>query len=130
MHFKWSTISIALLFLLVATGCRLGPGHSDPQIIKGVASWYGNEFHGRPTASGERFNQRALTAAHRTLPFGTIVEVTNLRNGKKVKVRINDRGPFVKGRIIDLARGAAKKIDMVAAGISEVQLKILKMGNT
>lgn len=77
----------------------------------GMASWYGSKFHGRTTASGERYNMNALTAAHKSLPFGTKVKVTNQKNGKSVVVTINDRGPFVKGRAIDLSKAAHKKID-------------------
>jgi rare lipoprotein A len=92
----------------------------------GIASWYGIPYDGRRTSSGEIFDMHALTAAHRTLPFNTWLEVTNLQNGKHVEVRINDRGPFVGGRIIDLSMGAAEKIDMVRAGIVKVRLKVIK----
>lgn len=91
----------------------------------GTASWYGPGFHGRKTSSGERYNQRALTAAHRSLPFGSAIRVTSVDNGKSVVVRINDRGPFVKGRIIDLSRAAAQKIGMVGSGTAEVKLASL-----
>lgn len=106
---------IILLFLL--SSCA----HKITQT--GKASYYANKFNGRKTASGEVFRNSKRTAAHLTIPFGTKVKVTNLRNGKTVKVRINDRGPFVKGRIIDLSKKAAKKIDMVNEGIGEVRLK-------
>ncbi|WP_405030774.1 septal ring lytic transglycosylase RlpA family protein [Pleomorphomonas sp. JP5] len=88
----------------------------------GKASWYAER--GR-TASGERMNPAARTAAHRTLPFGTLVEVENLRNGRTVVVRINDRGPFIKGRVIDLSRGAANEIGMVSSGTANVRLSVL-----
>jgi hypothetical protein len=91
----------------------------------GVASWYGPGFHGNPTASGEFYNQYALTAAHPTLPLGTPVEVTNLANGKSVRVRITDRGPFVRGRAIDLSHRAAQRLGMVKAGLSRVRIKPL-----
>ncbi|MBD3315706.1 MAG: septal ring lytic transglycosylase RlpA family protein [Chitinivibrionales bacterium] len=91
----------------------------------GVASYYGPGFHGRQTANGERFDQYAATAAHRTLPFGTRVRVTNLNNGKSVVVRINDRGPFKRGRIIDLSVGAARQIDMIGPGTARVRLEVL-----
>ena len=91
----------------------------------GIASWYGPPFHGRLTANGEIYDMSKLTAAHKELPFNTRVRVTNLDNGKSVVVRINDRGPFVKGRIIDLSKEAARMIDMVNAGISVVELSIL-----
>lgn len=92
----------------------------------GAASYYGREFHGGATASGEKFDMNALTAAHKTLPFGTRVRVTNLANKKSVVVRINDRGPFVKGRIIDLSYAAAKKIGMVEAGVVRVEISVVK----
>lgn len=92
---------------------------------RGIASWYGPGFHGRLSASGERFNQNAMTAAHRTLPFGTRVRVTNRNNGQSVIVRINDRGPFVRGRIIDLSVGAAQKIGMYGSGVAPVEVEVL-----
>jgi rare lipoprotein A len=91
----------------------------------GVASWYGNKFHGRKTASGERYNQNKMTAAHKTLPFGTRVRVKNLDNGKNVVVTINDRGPFKKGRVIDVSRAAAKKLGMINSGIAKVNIKVV-----
>jgi rare lipoprotein A len=93
---------------------------------KGVASWYGEPYHGRRAASGEIYDMEQLTAAHRTLPFQTWVEVTNLKNGKHVDVRITDRGPFVDGRIIDLSRAAAREIDMLRMGIAPVRLRVIK----
>lgn len=89
----------------------------------GKASFYADKFQGRKTANGEIFRQRKRTAASRTLPFGTKVKVKNLANGRTVKVRINDRGPFVKGRMIDLSRKAARKLGMLDAGVSDVQIK-------
>ena len=90
-----------------------------------MASWYGPGFHGRLTANGERYNQQGLTAAHKTLPFGTKVRVTNLRNGQSVIVRINDRGPYAHGRVIDLSAGAARTIGVFSSGVAPVQLEIL-----
>ncbi len=95
----------------------------------GVASWYGSKFHGKLTANGETYNMNDLTAAHRSLPFNTIVNVVNLDNGKSVQVRINDRGPYVDNRIIDLSREAARKIDMENAGIARVRLELIKEGD-
>jgi rare lipoprotein A len=92
---------------------------------QGLASWYGPRFHGRRTANGERFNKFHLTAAHRTLPFNTRVRVTNLKNGKSVVVRINDRGPYVRGRIIDLSYAAARLLGMRAHGVVLVKVEIL-----
>lgn len=91
----------------------------------GVASWYGFPYDGRHSASGEIYDMRQLTAAHRSLPFQTWIEVTNLSNGKQVDVRINDRGPFVKGRILDLSQAAARDIDMLRAGTARVRLKVI-----
>ena len=96
------------------------------QVVQGAASWYGPGFYGRTTANGERFRKGTLTAAHRTLPFGTRVRVTNLSNGRSVVVRINDRGPFKYHRVIDLAHGAASQLKMMQAGQVPVKLEILK----
>lgn len=93
----------------------------------GFASWYGGKFQGRKTANGETFDTNLLTAAHKTLPFNTLVKVTNLKNNQSVNVRINDRGPFVEGRIIDLSRAAAEKIDMTVSGVALVKLDILSL---
>ena len=89
----------------------------------GMASFYADKYVGRKTSNGEKFKQNKLTAAHKTLPFGTKVKVTNLSNGQSVKVRVNDRGPFIQGRIIDLSKKAAKKIDMVNAGVTKVTIR-------
>lgn len=96
---------------------------------KGMASWYGREFQGRATASGEKFDMNNLTAAHKTLPFGSIVEVKNLSNGKTVRLKINDRGPYRGNRIIDLSYGAARELEMVGAGETLVGINVIKMGN-
>ncbi len=93
---------------------------------KGEASWYGPGFNGKKTASGEIFDMNKLTAAHRKLPFGTKVRVTNLNNNKSVIVRINDRGPYKKGRIIDLSRKAAVQIGLAKSGIAPVKIEVLK----
>jgi rare lipoprotein A len=92
----------------------------------GEASHYADKFHGRRTASGERYSHRELTAAHRTLPFGTLVRVTNLDNGRSTVVRVNDRGPWKRGRIIDLSRAAARKLDMLRAGVARVRIEVLR----
>lgn len=92
----------------------------------GKASYYADKFEGRKTASGETFRQNGLTAAHRTLPFGTKVTVINISNGKSVKVRINDRGPFSQGRVIDLSKKAAKRIGMLTTGVAVVEVKYKK----
>ena len=93
----------------------------------GKASYYAEKYHGRKTASGEIFNMNALTAAHQSLPFGTVCRITNLANQKTVNVKINDRGPFVEGRIIDLSRGAAKVLDALQSGVIEVKIEILHL---
>lgn len=103
--------------MMLLAGCA-------PKVTQqGKASYYAQKFNGRKTASGEVFRNRKRTAAHKTLPFGTRVTVTNMRNGRSVKVLINDRGPFVAGRIIDLSRKAARKIGMLQDGVTEVELK-------
>ena len=93
---------------------------------KGLASYYADSYEGKTTANGEIYRQGKITAAHKTLPFGTKVEVTNLSNNKSVVVRINDRGPFIRGRIIDLTKSAAKQIDMVGAGVAKVKIRYKK----
>ncbi|NIM90115.1 MAG: septal ring lytic transglycosylase RlpA family protein [Candidatus Aminicenantes bacterium] len=94
-------------------------------IQTGLASWYGPDFHGKKTSSQEIYNMYELTAAHKSLPFGTYVMVTNLDNGKSVRVRINDRGPFVRGRIIDLSYAAARVLDMIGQGVVRVRIEVL-----
>ena len=102
------------------------PGYSE----EGLASWYGGAdgFEGKPTASGEIYDGSKLTAAHRRLALGTLVSVTNLNNGKSVRVRINDRGPFVKGRILDLSRAAAREVGLIATGVAPVRMTVLSPG--
>lgn len=95
-----------------------------------VASYYSGKFHGRKTASGERFDQHALTCAHKTLPFQTILKVTNPKNGKTVTVRVNDRGPFTRGRDVDLSYAAAKEIGMIQAGVIPVEVVIIPPDET
>ncbi|MDP3403068.1 MAG: septal ring lytic transglycosylase RlpA family protein [Brevundimonas sp.] len=101
------------------------PAEQPDYDVVGLASWYGDQFHGRPTATGERFDMHALTAAHKTLPLPGLVEVTNLANGRTVILRVNDRGPFVDNRIIDLSRGAADALDLRARGVGEVRVRYL-----
>ena len=130
---------LLLLVLLAGTGCaRRRPRASLPPprttlpatvsvnyVEEGLASWYGVPYHGRRAANGEIYDMHKLTAAHRTLPFETVVRVTNLRNGRKTEVRINDRGPFVERRVIDLSLEAARQLDMVAAGVAPVRLEVV-----
>ncbi len=105
---------------------------ADPgdQQLTGIASYYADEFNGRRTANGEVFDMYQMTAAHRTLPFNTVVRVYNLDNGKTVTVRINDRGPFKDNRVIDLSLGAARRIGLIANGTAPVRLEILQLGST
>ena len=104
---------------------------ASPGDLEGLASYYAEPYHGRKTASGEIFDTyKDLTAAHRTLPFNTMVRVTNKTNGRQVDVRINDRGPFVSGRVIDLSVRAAREIDLVRPGVAPVKLTVLKTGES
>ncbi len=107
---------------ILASGVLLGAA-SSAAAAEGIASFYGRSEHGGPTASGERFDMRAMTAAHRTAPLGSHMRVTNLKNGQSVVVRINDRGPFVRGRIIDLSRAAAERLGFVGSGLTRVSLE-------
>jgi rare lipoprotein A len=120
MAHKLTTAIITLCLLFLACGSLAGEE-------LGLASWYGGKFQGRQTASGEIFDTNQFTAAHKSLPFGSIVKVTNLKNLLVVEVRINDRGPFVKDRIIDLSRAAADVIGLTAMGVAPVKLEILHM---
>jgi len=132
-----ATLPVLLLALacLVTAGCgkkrHVAAGVPSPPATRateiGLASWYGHPYHGRAAANGEIYDMEKLTAAHRTLPFGTMVQVTNLANGKSVEVRIIDRGPFVDGRIIDLSHAAAKEIEMIGPGVAQVRVDILAL---
>jgi rare lipoprotein A len=136
MHPGNLRIVAACLFVLALSSCakhkqaRVSRTPQPPARIgstqRGEASWYGEPYHGRRTASGEVYDMEQLTAAHRTLPFQTWVEVTNLDNGKQVDVRITDRGPFIDNRIIDLSRGAARMIDLLRTGIAPVRLRVIE----
>jgi rare lipoprotein A len=128
---RWGVAAVAVALAVAGSGCglfRRGPGPIEPvpgssQI--GVASWYGPGFHGRRTANGEIYDQYGLTAAHRTLPHGTWVEVTNLTNDRAVRVRVNDRGPYVDDRVIDLSYTAAQRLDMIRSGIAPVRVEVV-----
>lgn len=124
---RHSLLVVAMLTAVMIGACVSArpPGQEFHGIQRGYASWYGPKFNGRRTASGEVFDMNALTAAHRTLPFGTWVEVTDLDNGRTVTVRINDRGPFVRRRIIDLSYGAARVLGMVGPGTARVALRVV-----
>lgn len=112
-----------------AAGYRVPPG-ANKYDLSGKASWYGPGLNGNKTASGEVFDMYGMTAAHKKLPFGSIVVVTNLENRKSVIVRINDRGPFVAGRIIDLSYGAAYLIDMIRPGVVPVKIEVIRLGKS
>jgi rare lipoprotein A len=118
-----AVLTVALA--LSAAACAGLPYAPKSGVEIGIASWYGQEFHGRPTSSREVFDMNDMTAAHRTLPFGTHVMVTDLANDRSVVVRINDRGPFVRGRIIDLSYAAARVLGIVGPGTARVRLDIL-----
>jgi rare lipoprotein A len=105
------------------------PGGKILLTLEGVASYYADEFHGKQTSNGEIYDMNSLTAAHRTFPFGTKVRITNLENGKIVVVRVNDRGPFHEGRIIDLSLAAAKELDLVRSGTARVKIEVLEWGD-
>ncbi len=124
----WRFLALGSLALTLSACSCLPKGQADLDVglkQRGIASWYGSDFHGWATASGEIYNMEALTGAHRTLPLGTVVRVTNVVNGKQVRLRINDRGPYKKGRIADLSYGAAKAIEMVDRGLAAVQLEVV-----
>lgn len=133
MNIGFRTVSITVLMLAAALsscGARkpvkaVYPRTGESQ--SGIASWYGVPYHGRKTASGEVFDMEKMTAAHRKWAFGTVVNVRNLDNGRAVRVRINDRGPFVRGRIIDLSRGAAREAGMVNAGLAKVKVTVVSV---
>ncbi|NLW68283.1 MAG: septal ring lytic transglycosylase RlpA family protein [Bacteriovoracaceae bacterium] len=125
-----SRSAIALLLILLAYGCASWkPGTSIRQ-EEGIASWYGKDFHGRPTASGEIYDMYGFSAAHKTIPLGSTVRVTHLGNGRSIVVPINDRGPFVGERIIDLSYGAARHLGMVKEGIAKVRVEVLQISRT
>src|SRR5581483_1349524 len=138
------TLAVVLAAMVLISGCRhrkksahvppppgpsvpLQPAEPIQENETGMASWYGHPYHGRASASGEIYDMEQMTAAHRTLPFGTIVRVHDLDNEKTVDVRINDRGPFVDGRVIDLSHAAARVIEMIGPGTARVRLEILSL---
>ncbi|MDR9419137.1 septal ring lytic transglycosylase RlpA family protein [Gracilimonas sp.] len=135
---SFTFIILPLFVAILVTGCGITKRGTDlskpelpvseeaPLIEEGIASWYGPNFDGKLTATGEIYDMNGITAAHRTLPFESILLVENLENGKTVQVRINDRGPYAKDRIIDLSKGAAEKIDMIGPGTAPVKLYLLK----
>ena len=148
-----SKFLFALIFLITLSGCsnspryRTGPVKSSGKksisppslktksnvehrkVMKGVSSFYAEDFHGKLTANGEVYDMYGLTAAHKTLPLNTIVRVTNLVNNKSLILRINDRGPYVKGRILDCSYGAAKKLDFIVQGTTDVKIEVIEWGD-
>lgn len=131
-------IHVVLMALLFLPGCALAPSETarpEPTIScteaarhveEGVASWYGSSHHGKPTASGERFDMNAMTAAHRRLPLGTTVKVTNLRNSREATLRINDRGPYVRGRVLDVSHKGAQVLGFTDAGTARVRIESVR----
>ncbi len=121
-------IGLLALFLPMCAAAQLSRGSALGERETGLAVYYSDRFHGKPTASGELYDKTALTAAHRRLPFGAIVQVTNQRNRRSVRVKINDRGPFDdKKRVIDLSFAAAQRLDMIRAGVVPVQIELISL---
>jgi len=116
-----ATAALITLFFPVISDAQAGSSHTQ----KGMASYYHDRFHGRKTASGQRYNRNCFTAAHKTLPLGTKLEVTNTRNGRSVVVKVNDRGPFVKGRVLDLSREAASELGMLNRGVARIEYRVV-----
>lgn len=137
-HMKKLNIIFTAFVLMILAGCSSTSAtggsktknYTKSHTLIGQASWYGNKFHGKRTASGETYNMNAYTSAHKTLPFGTIVRVTNTANNKSVDVKINDRGPYVKGRVIDLSYKAFVQIGDVKKGTVPVKIEIIDDSNT
>ena len=125
-HNRKCIFFLVIIFLFIGINQPVFATNNKTQ--KGQASWYGSKYHGKKTSSGERYNKNAMTAAHKTLPFGTKVKVTNLENNESVIVRINDRGPFVGDRIIDVSEAAARELDFHSEGIGNVKIEVLKPG--
>jgi rare lipoprotein A len=127
-----SRVASLAMVVVLAYGCATTPQPREArpaETLQGVASWYGEEFAGRTTANGEIFDPSLLTAAHRSLPFGTVLDVTNPKTSQVVRVRVNDRGPYIGGRVIDLSYAAAKQIGLIEPGIGEVVFKIVRVGS-
>lgn len=124
----WCLAALVILAYGCATTAPSAPP-KPPEAMHGVASWYGEEFSGRTTANGEIFDPSLLTAAHRTLPFGTVLDVTNPKTSRTVRVRVNDRGPYIGNRVIDLSYAAAQQIGLVEAGVGSVDIKVVRIGS-
>jgi len=119
----FASLGVFLLVSVPDAEARVKPGHSQ----KGIASYYHDSLHGRKTASGQTYNKNIPSAAHKTLPLGSKVKVTDTKTGKSIVVKVNDRGPFVKGRIIDLSRSAARELGMLQKGITPVKVEVLSV---
>ena len=126
---KMRIAAAALLAFALACATTTQPPEAKAEPMQGVASWYGEEFAGRTTANGEIFDPLQFTAAHRTLPFGTVLDITNPKTGQSVRVRVNDRGPYIGGRLIDLSYAAAQRIGLIEPGIGEVKIAVVKVGS-
>ncbi len=140
---KYIHISIIIICISILVSCTSSPrygttkkGKGTSQTLKvrnkeliGVSSYYGKDFHGKLTANGEVFDMYGITAAHKTLPLNTVIRVTNLDNNRSIILRVNDRGPFVKGRILDCSYGAAVKLDFVNQGTTKVKIEVIEIGD-
>jgi rare lipoprotein A len=124
-------IAVLAMMVVLVYGCAATAPQPEllPEMLRGVASWYGEEFAGRTTANGEIFDPQQLTAAHRTFPFGTVLDVTNTNTQQTVRVRVNDRGPYIGGRILDLSYAAAQQIGLIEPGVGPVQIAVVKVGS-
>jgi rare lipoprotein A len=128
---RWPVLLLAIFFVGALTACggarkpTYFPGYPVGFVERGVASWYGPGFHGNKTANGERYDMHQLTAAHRTLPLGSIAVVRSMNTGRQVTVRINDRGPFVGGRVLDLSFAGAQALGMIGAGTDQIELRVV-----
>lgn len=127
IHFNFIILTITIVFI---TSCTTAKYKFYPEIDYGIASWYGEEFHGNPTSSGEIFDMYQKTCAHREYPFGTKLKITNLSNNKSVYCLVNDRGPFISGRDIDLSYSAAREIDLVGKGMGKVKIEYVGRDNS
>jgi len=124
---RFNCLGFVVVIIILLSGCAHYQRPGQGYVETGTASWYGEDFHGKPTSSGERYNMYGISAAHKTIPLGCKVRVTNLDNGQQVVCLINDRGPFVGDRIIDMSYGAAQQLGMVDCGLARVKVEVLEM---
>jgi rare lipoprotein A len=140
--FRYNKTCVILIVLIFLSACSTAPRYTSEvkpkretpserrkKVMYGVASYYGKDFHGKLTANGETFDMYGVSAAHKTLPFNTVIRVTNLENNRSLIVRINDRGPYVEGRILDLSYGAAKKLGFLDKGTTKIKIEVLELGD-